>query len=93
MVAVVVIIAHHITSCWIETDSYPKHNDYSSIRHFLKPIRIDLSFEVVLNIFSILNCKFNGNEIGKETIYFVHIVRPWWCFIIIQYDDDKSTGQ
>ena len=51
-------------------------------------------YGLVLNIFSIRNCKFNGNEIGKETIYFVHIVRPWWYLIIIQYDDDdKSTGQ
>ena len=55
----------------------------------LKPIRIDL----VLNINIILNCKFMGYEIDKETIYLVHIVRPWWYFIIIQYDDDKSTGQ
>ena len=35
-----------------------------------------------------------GYEINKETIYLVHIVRPWLYFIIIQYDDDdKSTGQ
>ena len=55
----------------------------------LKPIRIDF-----LNINIILNCKFMGYEIDKETIYLVHIVRPWWYFIIIQYeDDDKSTGQ
>ena len=53
----------------------------------------DISFEVVLNINIILNCKFMGYEIDKETIYLVHIVRPWWYFIIIQYDDDKSTGQ
>ena len=52
-----------------------------------------VSFEVVLNINIILNCKFTGYEIDKETIYLVHIVRPWWYFIIIQYDDDKSTGQ
>ena len=48
---------------------------------------------MLLNINIILNCKFVGNEIDKETIYLVHIVRPWWYFIIIQYDDDKSTGQ
>ena len=55
----------------------------------LKPIRIDF-----LNINIILNCKFMGYKIDKETIYLVHIVRPWWYFIIIQYDDDdKSTGQ
>ena len=49
---------------------------------------------MVLNIITILNCKFTGNEIDKETMYLVHIVRPWWYFIILQYDDyDNSTGQ